>query len=112
MLTLSMVISAFNYALTTPIINENGFLEFTAYSERLIVCHIHDEFHFSLTIQTLDFYVTFNIGLHLEQCESNSAGPAPDEQDLPSYHPQSDTCLVLPGVPFKLPCPLCARPLE
>ena len=81
-----MVISAFNYALTILIINKDGLLEFTAHSGRLIVCHICDEFHFSLTIQTPEFYVTFNVDLRLEQRESNS-GPAPDKQDPPSYYP-------------------------
>jgi len=100
-----------NYALTTPIIQEDGLLEFAAHSGRLIVRHICNEFHFSLTTQAPEFYVTFNVDLRLEQCESNS-GPAPDEQDPPSYHLQSDTRLVLSGVPFELPCPFCACPLK
>jgi len=55
--------------------------------------------------------MTFNVDLHLEQCESDS-GPAPEQQDPPSYFLQSDQCLVILGVPFELPCPLCAHPLE
>ena len=112
MFTLSMVISSFNYALTTLIVNEDRLLEFTAHSGRLIVVrHIRDEFHFYLTTQASEFHVTFNVDLRSKQHESNS-GPAPDEQDPPCYHPQSDTYLVLPGVPFELPCPFCAHPLE
>jgi len=111
MLTLSMVITAFNHAMQNPIVQEDGLMEFAAHFKRLIVCCLHNEFHFTLTIQAPEFYVTFNIDLHLEQHESDS-GPAPELQDPPSYFPQSDNHLVLPGVPFELPCPFCAHPLE
>jgi len=49
--------------------------------------------------------------LRLEDRELLS-GSAPEQQDPPSYFPQSDQRLVIPGVPFELPCPLCSRPLE
>jgi len=128
-MTLSMVISAFNYALQTPIIVENGLLEFTVDSGRMIICCLRDEFHLSLNTQTPEFNMTFNIDLRLEDHESNSDA-APEQQDPPfyfpqqdppsyflqqdppSYFPQPDQHLVLPGVPFELPCPICSRPLE
>ena len=55
--------------------------------------------------------MTFNIDLRLEDHESNSDA-APEQQDPPFYFPQPDQHLVLPGVPFGLPCPICSRPLE
>ena len=109
-MTLSMVISAFNYAMQNPIIQKDRLLEFTAYSGRLIVCHMCNEFHFSLTTQVPEFYLTFNADLQLEQPESDS-GPPPDKQDPPSYSLWSDQCLIIPDVLFELPCPFCACPL-
>jgi len=110
-MTLSMVITTFNYARWQPIIVENGLLEFTVDSGRLLVHCIHDEFHVSLTTQVPEYNVTFNIDLRLEDRESNS-GSAPEQQDPPSYFPLPDQRLVIPGVPFELPCPLCSCPLE
>jgi len=110
-MTLSMVISAFNYVRRQPIIEENGLLEFAVDSGRLLVRCIRDEFHVSLTTQLPEFNITFNMDLRLEDCELPS-GSSPEQQDPPSYYPQSDQCLVIPGVPFQLPCPLCSRPLE
>jgi len=110
-MTLSMVISAFNYVRQQPIVQENGLLEFTVDSGRLLVRRIRDEFHVSLTTQLPEFNVTFNMDLRLEDRELLS-GSAPEQQDPPSYFPQSDQRLVTPGVPFELPCPLCTRPLE
>ena len=110
-MTLSMVISAFNYVRRQPIIEENGLLEFAVDSGRLLVRRIRDEFHVSLTTQLPEFNVTFNMDLRLEDCELPS-GSSPEQQDPPSYYPQSDQCLVIPGVPFELPCPFCSRPLE
>jgi len=83
-MTLSMVISTFNYARWQPIIEENGLLEFTVDSGRLIICHIYEEFHVSLTTQLPEFNVTFNIDLRLEDRELPS-GSAPEQQDPPSY---------------------------
>ena len=100
-MTLSMVISTFNYAMREPIIVEDGLLEFTVDSGRMIICCLCDEFHVSFTTQLPEFNVTFNIDLRLEE-----------QQDPPSYYLQSDQHLVLPGVPFKLPCPFCVHPLE
>ena len=110
-MTLSMVISAFNYALQTSIVEEDGFLEFTIDSGRMLIRRIRNEFHLSLNTQTPEFNVTFSIDLHLEDCESIS-GPAPEQQDPPSYYLQSDQRLVLLGVPFELSCPFCAHSLE
>jgi len=110
-MTLSMVISAFNYVRQQPIVEENGLLEFAVDSGRLLVRHICDEFHVSLTTQLPEYNVTFNMDLRLEDRELLS-GSAPEQQDPPSYFPQSDQHLVIPGVPFELPCPLCSRPLE
>jgi len=111
MLTLFMVITAFNYAMQNPIVQEDRLLEFAADSGRLIVHCLHNEFHFSLRTRAPEFYMTFNIDFCLEQRESDS-GPAPEQQDPPSYFLQSDQCLVIPGVLFELPCPLCSHPLE
>ena len=110
-MTLSMVISAFNYARQQPIVEENGLLEFAVDSGRLLVRCIRDEFHVSLTTQLPEFNVTFNMDLHLEDRELPS-GSAPEQQDPPSYFPLPDQRLVIPGVPFELPCPLCSRSLE
>jgi len=106
-----MIISAFNYARRQPIVEENGLLEFTVDSGRLLVRRIRDEFHVSLTTQLPEYNVTFNINLRLEDHELLS-GSAPEQQDPPAYFPQSDQRLVIPGVPFELPCPLCTCPLE
>jgi len=110
-MALFMIVSAFNYALQTPIVEEDGLLEFAVDSGRMLVRCIHDEFYLSLNTQTSEYNMTFNLNLCLEDRKSNS-GPAPEQQEPPSYFPQSDQHLVLPGVPFKLPCPLCACPLE
>jgi len=110
-MTLSIVISIFKYVMTNPIVEKDGLLEFTAHSRRLIICYLHDEFHFSLTTQIPEYYVTFNIDLCLDYYESDSVS-APDKQDPPSYHSPSNDHLVPPGVPFKLPCPCCACPLK
>jgi len=77
----------------------------------MIIRRIRDEFHVSLTTQLPEYNVTFNLDLRLEDRELPS-GSAPEQQDPPSYFPLSDQCLVIPGVPFKLPCPLCSHPLE
>ena len=90
---------------------EDGLLEFTVDSGRMIICCLCNEFHLSLTTQVSEYNVTFNIDLRLEECESDS-GPTPEQQDPPSYFPQSNQHLVIPGVPFELSCPLCAHPLE
>jgi len=110
-MTLSMVISAFNYARRQPIIEENRLLEFAVDSGRMIIRHIHDEFHVSLTTQLPEYNVTFNLNLCLEDHELPS-GSAPEQQDPSSYFPLPDQRLVIPGVPFALPCPLCSCPLE
>jgi len=86
-------------------------MEFAVDSGRMIIHHLCDEFHLSLTTQLPEYNMTFNVDLHLEDHESNS-GSAQEQQDPPSYFPQSDQCLVIPGVPFELPCPLCSHPLE
>ena len=106
-MTLSMVISAFNYAMQDPIIQRDELLEFATHSGRLIICCLHNEFHFSLTTQVPEYYMTFNVDLYLNQHKSNF-GSVPDEQDSSSYYPQSDDHLVPPGVPFEFPCPCCA----
>ena len=62
-MTLSMVISAFNYARRQPIVEENGLLEFAVDSGRMIIRRIRDEFHISLTTQLPEYNVTFNIDL-------------------------------------------------
>ena len=77
----------------------------------MIICRICNEFHVSLTTQLSEYNVTFNINLCLEDRELPS-GSASEQQDPPSYFPLPDQCLVIPGVPFELPCPLCSRPLE
>jgi len=105
------IISAFNYARQQLIVEENGLLEFAVDSGRMIIHCIRDEFHVSLTTQLPEYNVTFNMDFHLEYCELPS-GSAPEQQDPPSYFPQSHQHLVIPGVPFELPCPLCSRPLE
>jgi len=110
-MTLSMVISTFNYARRQPIVEENRLLEFAVDSGRMIIRRICDEFHISLTTQLPEFNITLNVDLHLEDCELPS-GSAPEQQDPPSYFPLPDQRLVIPGVPFKFPCPLCSRPLE
>jgi len=110
-MTLSMVISAFNYVRRQPIVEENGLLEFTVDSGRMIIHRIRDEFHVSLTTQLPEYNITFNIDLRLEDHELPSDS-APEQQDPPSYFPQSDQHLVIPGVSFELPCPLCSCPLE
>ena len=110
-MTLSMVISTFNYARRQPIVEENRLLEFAVDSGRMIICHIHDKFHVSLTTQLPEYNVTFNVNLCLEDRELPS-GSAPEQQDPPAHFRTPDLCLIVPGVPFELPCPLCARPLE
>ena len=89
-----MVIIAFNYAMQNLIVQEDRLSEFAADSGRLIVCCLCNEFHFSFLIRAPEFYMTFNIDLHLEQCESGS-GPAPEQQDSPFYFPQSNQRLVI-----------------
>jgi len=111
MLTLSMVITAFNYAMQNLVIQEDGLLEFTADSGKLIVPLLCNEFHFSLCTRAPEFYVTFNIDLRLEQCELDF-DPASEQQDPPFYFPTSDPRLMIPGVTFELLCPFCAHPLE
>jgi len=110
-MALFMVISAFNYARRQPIVVEDGLLEFAVDSGRLLVRRIRNEFHVSLSTQLPEYNVTFNMDLRLEDRELPS-GSAPEQQDPPSYFPLSDQRLVIPGVPFELPCPICTRPLE
>jgi len=110
-MTLSMVISTFNYVRWQPIVEENRLLEFAVDSGRMIIHCICDEFHISLTTQLPEFNMTLNINLRLEDRELPS-GSAPEQQDPPSYFPLSNQRLVIPGVPFELPCPLCSCPLE
>jgi len=43
-MTLSMTIAAFNYVMTTMIVEKDGLLEFTAHFGRLIIHCLHDEF--------------------------------------------------------------------
>jgi len=98
-MTLSMVISAFNYVRRQLIIEENRLLEFAVDSGRMIIHHIRDEFHISLTTQLPEYNATLNIDLCLEDRELPS-GSAPEQQDPPSYFLQSDQCLVIPWCSF------------
>ena len=97
-MTLSMVISTFNYARRQPIVEENRLLEFAVDSGRLLVRRIRDEFHVSFTTQLPEYNVTFNVDLRLEDHEL-PFGSAPEQQDPPSYFPQSDQHLVIGNTP-------------